>query len=189
MARKKKLTPSGQWRSRIVETGSADPHTLIPHGQNWRRHPTSQREALKGILAEVGWVQGVIVNRTTNRIVDGHARVEEAITNGETVVPVTYVELSENEEREVLATLDPLGAMATTDAESLKRLVKDVQTADRTVAKLLTSISKTSARESAGPVLSNFEYRIVVDCKGERHQAQLLKQLEKQGLICRPLIS
>ncbi len=50
------------------------------------------------------------VNRVTGNMLDGHLRTELALERGESYLDVTYVELSPEEERLVLATLDPLGA-------------------------------------------------------------------------------
>jgi ParB-like chromosome segregation protein Spo0J len=61
------------------------------------------------MLDTVGWVQSVIVNRTTGYVVDGHLRVAMAISKGEALIPVSYVELDEAEENLVLAALDPVG--------------------------------------------------------------------------------
>ena len=55
------------------------------------------------------------VNTRTSHIVDGHQRVTSAIAKGETV-PVLYVDLTEAEERVILATFDPIGALAERDA-------------------------------------------------------------------------
>jgi hypothetical protein len=88
----------------------------------------------------VGWVQQVMVNRTTGHVVDGHARVEEAISRGEPSVPVLYVELSEEEEGLVLATLDPIGAMAERDTARLDALLAEVSVDDAGLRRLLASL-------------------------------------------------
>lgn len=118
------------WRSRIVGRGEAPPESLTSNPRNWRTHPRPQLEALAGVLSEVGWVQDVLVNRTTGYVVDGHARIQLAVSRKEPTVPVVYVELSEAEEAKVLATLDPLGAMAGADPERLAALVREVTTDD-----------------------------------------------------------
>ncbi len=74
------------WRSRIVGHGDADPQTLVAHPENWRAHPRNQRRAMAGVLDRVGWVQDVIVNRRTGRILDGHLRVALALERGEATV-------------------------------------------------------------------------------------------------------
>ena len=75
----------------------------------------------------------VVVNVRTGHIVDGHARVEEAIARGETV-PVTHVDLSQEEEDLVLATLDPIGAMANTDEAKLNELLRGITVDDEELA-------------------------------------------------------
>ena len=124
------------WRSRIVGTGEEAPDALIANERNWRTHPKAQRAALAGVLDEVGYVATVLVNRRTGRLVDGHLRVDLARARGEAAIPVTYVDLSPEEEALVLASLDPLSAMASTDEAKLRELLAEVSVV--TVDLLLT---------------------------------------------------
>lgn len=128
MARRDEVTAKEKWRNRIVENGDVDPATLVPNPRNYRRHPERQVSALTGSLVEVGWVAPVTVNRTTGRLVDGHARVELALRNDVPSVPVQYVELSDAEEAIVLASLDPISAMASHDAKALDALLDEIAT-------------------------------------------------------------
>lgn len=138
--RRRSPTRSGEpWRSRIVDHADVDPRTLAPNDKNWRKHPDRQRSALRGSLDEVGWVSSIMVNRRTGRMIDGHARVEEALRKGETAVPVDYVDLSEEEEKLVLATLDPIGALAEADNDKLEELLGDI-TSDGEHTGLLASV-------------------------------------------------
>lgn len=116
------------YQNRIVGSGTANPADLVPNQKNWRRHPAQQQKAMTQVLETVGWVQDVIVNVKTGRLIDGHLRVEAAVKNGETSIPVKYVELTEDEERIALATFDPVGALAETDAELLAELQAAVET-------------------------------------------------------------
>lgn len=136
-----------KWRNRILGTGEEDPTQLLANPRNWRRHPVPQRKALRGSLSTVGWVQQVMVNQRTGFVVDGHARIEEAITNGEPTVPVLYVDLSEDEEALVLATLDPIGALAESDTKALAELLAEISTSDKGLQDLLTSLAASSAPE------------------------------------------
>jgi hypothetical protein len=118
--------PPAAWEDRILGYEPAvDPTQLLAHELNARRHPGAQRDALRESLGRVGWVDVVKVNQRTGKVVDGHARVEEAITAGATV-PVLYVDLDEKEERFVLATLDPISAMADFDSDVLSELLETV---------------------------------------------------------------
>jgi hypothetical protein len=134
-----KRRPQAVLRNRIVAHELVPAEKLVSHPLNFRRHPEAQRAALSGSLTEIGWVKSVIVNRTTGRIIDGHARVEEAAKKREPV-PVDYVDLSEEEERLALATLDPIGEMATVDDAALAELLQGVETEDRGLRDLLLSL-------------------------------------------------
>lgn len=137
-------TTDQMWRSRITRHADADPTALKANPQNWRSHPPAQREALVQTLDEVGWVQDVIVNETTGHVIDGHLRIELAIERGEPTVPVVYVELTADEERLVLATLDPLAGMAEPNTAALSALLDDILMPAGALGDLLSSIAATA---------------------------------------------
>ena len=133
--------PLGTWRNRILGSGEEAPDQLAANPRNWRTHPKAQRKALRGSLDMVGWVQQVIVNRRTGNVVDGHARIEEALSRNEPTIPVLYVDLSAEEEALVLATLDPIAAMAESDDERLRALLAEVAVDDDGLAALLADLA------------------------------------------------
>jgi hypothetical protein len=116
-----------QWRNRIVEQGMLDAQDAVLNPVNWRRHPEEQALAMDAVLDEVGWVQNVIVNRTTGHVIDGELRILRARERGEQV-PVTFVELTLEEEQKILATFDPISQMATPDTEVWGALIGQVET-------------------------------------------------------------
>ena len=131
MARRKQEAPAApeapaRWKNRIVGHGLVDPRLVKMHALNPRTHGDVQRAALRGALDELGWIGEVRINRTTGNLIDGHARIKEALDANENEVPVTYLELTEEEERLALATYDAIGAQAGYDAEVLTRLVSMV---------------------------------------------------------------
>ena len=133
--------PATAWKNRIVGSGEEAPDQLVANPANWRTHPAAQRDALRGSLATVGWVQQVLVNRRTGYVVDGHARVALALTRGERTVPVLYVDLSPDEEALVLATLDPIGAMAERDSDKLEALLAGLTVDDAGLRRLLADMA------------------------------------------------
>lgn len=145
------------WRNRIVGQGEADAETLMPNPLNWRTHPALQRAALAGVLSEVGWVQQVVVNRTTGRLIDGHLRVDMARGKGEKV-PYVEVELSEAEEELILATLDPLAALATTDQDALNALLAKLSPDDESVASLLAKLGDPSTLPGRDELIGGGDY-------------------------------
>lgn len=106
-----------------------DPRELKANEKNWRKHSRRQRQAYQALKKKVGWVGACLYNTRTDRLVDGHMRVDEAIKNGESVVPVLYRHLTEDQENLVLAQLDPIAALATTDDTALATLTKAVEEA------------------------------------------------------------
>ncbi len=61
---------------------------------------------------------------------DGHARIALAISKQEPSIPVVYVDLDEDEERLILASLDPLSAMAITDHDAIRELLAEISVDD-----------------------------------------------------------
>lgn len=135
-------TAATTWRNRIIGSGVESPDQILANPANWRVHPKHQQDALEGVLNEVGWVQDVIINANTGHLVDGHLRVSLALRRGEAEVPVKYVDLTEAEEALVLATIDPLAAMAVTDAAKLDELLRDVSTGEAAVQEMLAELAE-----------------------------------------------
>lgn len=144
--RRKPTAPQG-FRNRIVGHGEEAPDQLLANPKNFRIHPQSQQDALAGVLDKVGWVQQVVVNQRTGFVVDGHLRVALAITRDEPSVPVTYVDLSEEEEALILATFDPLGAMAGTDKDLLADLLQGLGGEDGAIRDLLDGLAREHGLE------------------------------------------
>jgi hypothetical protein len=129
-------------RNRIVGSGVEKLENILFNPRNWRIHPLNQQNALNGVLDEVGWVQEVIVNQRTGNLVDGHLRCQLAARKGEKEIPVKYVDLSEEEEALVLATIDPIAAMAATDKGKLDELFTSIQSDNAEVNKMLDEIAE-----------------------------------------------
>lgn len=180
------------WRSRIVGEGTVAAGELVPHPQNWRRHTREQAARLGGTLAGVGWVQRVIVNRRTGRLLDGHLRAEMARREGAgTPVPVVYVDLSEDEERTVLATLDPIGGMAVADEAALAALVRTIEDGDlRSVAEAVGGKAAAAAGDVEGEASAYREqYGVIVICRDAAHQEAVYNRLTGDGLECKVVVT
>lgn len=80
------------------------------------------------------------MNRRTGHLLDGHLRLRLALGRGEPTVPVLEVDLEPDEERLVLATLDPIGAMAEADGERLDELLASLMVDDAALAGLLDEL-------------------------------------------------
>ncbi len=147
---------NGHWRNRIIEYGTRPASQFQAHPRNWRKHPKAQREALAASLNGVGWVGVVLENARTGHLLDGHERLWQALEQGdETPVPYITVDLAEDEEHLVLATLDPIGAMAQTDAEMLEGILSELRETelvqeDGALDKLLNQIRNDTGLSEPG---------------------------------------
>ena len=183
------------WRNRIVGHGEEAPDQLLANALNWRIHPKAQQEALSGVLDEVGWVQDIIVNRRTGNVVDGHLRASLAIGRGEKSVPVVYVDLDEHEERLILATIDPLSAMAVTDTEQLASLLGEITVTDASLQSMLADLGvKAGVVPADGGGLPDVgepsggykeQYGVIVMCGDESEQQRVYETLRDEGYTCR----
>jgi len=133
-----------EWHNRIVGEGEEAPDQLLANPANWRIHPKLQQDALAGILDEVGWVQRIIVNRTTGHLIDGHLRVTLALRRDEPTVPVLYVELTAEEEAKILATLDPISGLAVADKEKFDQLLHGITVDDAALDEMLSGLQTLS---------------------------------------------
>ena len=129
------------WQNRIVGYGEESPDQLLANPHNHRIHPKRQQDALSGSLETLGVIQTVIVNKATGHIVDGHLRVTMALREGQTSIPVTYVELTEAEEAQALLSLDPIAAMAANDRDKVDELLRMVNTDNEQVMKHLADFA------------------------------------------------
>jgi hypothetical protein len=115
-------------RDRIRELRRVKARDLVPHPKNWRKHPRAQAAALRGLLTEIGYADALLVRELPDgalMIIDGHLRAE---TTPDLIVPVLVLDVTEDEAEKLLITLDPLAAMAESDAERMRSLLRTVQT-------------------------------------------------------------
>jgi hypothetical protein len=125
------------FRDRIKELRRVPASSLLPNPKNWRTHPQAQQDALRGILSEIGIADAVLARELPDgslMLIDGHLRAE---TVADAMVPVLILDVTESEADKMLATLDPLAAMAEKDAEKLASLLGELNAQNDTLAALV----------------------------------------------------
>lgn len=129
-------------RDRVKEFRRVPASELRPNPKNWRTHPKAQQDALRGLLAEVGFAGAELCRELPDgslMLIDGHCRAE---IMGANEVPCLILDVSESEADKLLATFDPIGAMAGADRDRLDSLLREVQTESQDVAKMLEELGK-----------------------------------------------
>ena len=151
------------FRNRIKELRWVKPSELADHPDNWREHPSEQREALRAVLSEIGYANAALARELPDgrlELIDGHLRKsladDESMPEG---IPVLVLEVSEQEAKTLLATMDPLAAMAEASVEKFEALLADIETDSDALRQLLdgecaknaassTAMEKVDARQA-----------------------------------------
>ncbi len=160
-------------RDRIKELRRVKASELRPNPKNWRTHPQEQQDALRGVLAEIGYADALIAREVEGgglELIDGHLRAE---TTPDEIVPVLVLDLTKKEADKLLATLDPLAAMAEANAAALEKLLGEIETDSQAVQEMLDGLAKDSGIEQAAsePVDNTYTNKIVLpiyEPKGEQ---------------------
>jgi ParB-like chromosome segregation protein Spo0J len=139
-------------RNRVKALRTVKASELAPNPKNWRTHPKAQQDALRGILAEVGYADALLARELPDgslMLVDGHLRAE---TTPEQKVPVLVLDINEAEADKLLLSLDPLAALAETNAQALDALLREVDTGSEGLQQMYADMA-----EAAGVVPPDFE--------------------------------
>ena len=87
-----------------MEITNVDIFQINPADYNPRNLTDEQKDGIKQSLTEFGFVNPLVVNSNPDRkdtLIGGHQRLKVAIEMGYTKVPVVYVNLTEQQEREL----------------------------------------------------------------------------------------
>jgi len=151
-------------RDRVRELRRVRGGDLVPHPRNWRTHPEAQRQALCGVLAEIGYADALLARELPDgrlQLIDGHLRAE---STPDTLVPVLVLDVTDSEAEQLLLTLDPLAGLATTDTVVLDELLAQVhfehdeilaalgESFQRATQEVLDRVTVPSPEAGGGPV-------------------------------------
>jgi ParB-like chromosome segregation protein Spo0J len=128
-------------RNRVKAFRMMPASDLRPNPKNWRTHPKAQQDALRAVLAEVGFADACLARELPDgsfMLIDGHLRAE---TLGDGEVPVLILDVNEAEADKILLLLDPLAGMAGTNTTALSELLHGVATTEQSLAELFEDMA------------------------------------------------
>ena len=127
-------------RDRIKSLRRVKASDLAPNPKNWRTHTDAQANAMRGILADVGYAGAALARETPDglQLIDGHLRAE---LTPDQKIPVLVLDVTEAEADKILATFDPIGSMAETNTESLAKLLSEIGTESDAVQAMLDELA------------------------------------------------
>jgi hypothetical protein len=132
-------------RDRILDLRRIPARDLQDHALNWRVHPQAQADALLGTLGELGIASALLVYDSPRQgglcIIDGHLRKS---LDPAQEWPCLLLDLDDDEAAYLLATHDPLGAMAEASKDALAALLEDVRSGSSAVQQMLAQLAEQS---------------------------------------------
>src|SRR3990167_6397570 len=148
-------------RDRVVAFERVKARDLQVHPHNWRMHPPAQSAALKGVLSEVGIAGALLAYRrdgeTKLTLIDGHLRADSA---PDQEWPVVIVDVTDAEADYLLATHDPLSAMARPEQDKLLDLLASVEPESQAVKDMLEALANGETQPPPDEGLVDVEPRI-----------------------------
>src|SRR5262245_31872972 len=167
---------------------------LVPHEWNFRLHPDVQRGALAALYREVGFARSLLAYELPDgrlKLIDGHLRRD---LDPDMEVEVEVLDVTDDEARALLLSIDPLAALAETQEQLHQRLLEmtpaasaDLEAAWRTAAE----VGRQAMEEHPLPGAMRLpeQYLILVTCRDEKQQVGLLERFRGEGLDCRALLA
>jgi hypothetical protein len=164
---------------------------LVPHEWNFRLHPELQRAALWALYEEVGFARSLLAYELPDgrlKLLDGHLRRD---LNPDMEVEVEVLDVSDEEARALLLSIDPLAALAQTQTQLHQRLLEltPVQSPDLQLAWQAAVAAVAEAKPPRSIDTVPEQYLLLITCRDEKHQVELLERFQGERLPCKVLLS
>ncbi|MCI0642524.1 MAG: hypothetical protein L0Y72_08125 [Gemmataceae bacterium] len=174
---------------------------LVPHEWNFRAHPELQRRALAELYEQVGFARSLLAYELGDgrlKLIDGHLRRD---LNPDMEVDVEILDVSDDEAKALLLSIDPLAALADVQEQIRRRLEATTPIdAPELRAAWQAAMEKGIAANSVNgeglgvrDLRAIKDYReqflVMIECRDEPHQVELLQRFTVEGLTCKALMS
>jgi hypothetical protein len=180
-------------RNRIKAHRRVRAGDLVPHELNFRSHGEVQRNALQALYRDVGFARSLLANELPDgrlKLIDGHLRRD---LDPDMEVEVEVLDVADDEARALLLSIDPLAELAGVQEQLRERL--------REVAPPVSPELEAAWQAAANAVLTGepakprwagkelpAEYYVLITCRDEQQQVELLGRLQGEGLKCKAVL-
>lgn len=174
-----------------------DVATLVAYPRNSRKHSAEQVAQIAASIKQWGFTMPVLTDEAST-IIAGHGRVMAAKKLGMKQVPVIVAaNWSEAQKRAYVIADNKLTENSTWDKKILAEELKEIgelgfdltETGfDTDEIDKLEKLFQGDGADSSSQ-LGDMEYQIVVKCRDEMHQTELLDRFEKDGLEVKAMMS
>lgn len=165
---------------------------LRPYAGNAKRHSVEQISELRLSLRQFGWTMPILA-RADGTVIAGHGRLEAAQSEGFDHVPVVVANGWTDAQCRAYGLADnKLSELGVWDEDALIAEVLAVKDEivipgfdDTEMARVL----EESEPPDTSPQLDGLTFSVIVRCRDEDHQRDLLARFAAEGLTCDALIS
>src|SRR5438045_2438422 len=184
---------SASIRNRIKSHRRIRAGDLVPHEWNFRLHPDHQKAALEALYHTVGFARSLLAYELPDgrlKLIDGHLRRD---LDPDMEVEVEVLDVTEEEARTLLLSIDPLAALAQTQEQLHRRLLELAPPVPEELQAAWRQAAEAALPPESEPLagLDEFPERwfVLVTCRDERHQVEVLGRLQGEGLTCKAVLS
>jgi hypothetical protein len=167
---------------------------LLIHELNFRLHPEMQRAAIQAIYQQVGFARSLLAIELPDgrlKLIDGHLRRD---IDPDMEVDVEVLDVNEEEARALLLSIDPLAALAETQQQLEDRLLEltpaispDLQGAWEAAANAMEGRRPYEPNREGVPMGPEL-WLVILTCRDEAQQVEMLRRFQGEGLPCRALV-
>jgi len=181
-------------RNRIKAHRRVRAGDLVPHEFNYRLHGSVQRDALAALYRAVGFARSLLAYELPDgrlKLIDGHLRRD---LDPDMEVEVEVLDVSEDEARTLLLSIDPLAALAVEQEQLHDRLLEIVPQPPRELAAAWEAAAGALLADEkrkwplAGDGLPQAFY-VLITCRDEWQQVELLGRFKGEGLESKAVLA
>ncbi|HKI31000.1 MAG TPA: hypothetical protein VKA46_03985 [Gemmataceae bacterium] len=184
---------SGPIRNRIKAHRRVRAGDLVPHEFNYRLHPETQRAALEALYRQVGFARSLLAYELPDgrlKLIDGHLRRD---IDPDMEVEVEVLDVNDDEARTLLLTIDPLAKLAEQQEQLRQRLTElappvPPELAEAWQAAAEACLERPKGKGLRGEALEE-QWYVLVTCRDEKHQVELLGRFKGEGLTCKAVLT
>jgi hypothetical protein len=181
-------------RNRIKAHRRVRAGDLLPHEFNFRTHPEMQRDALAALYREVGFARSLLAYELPDgrlKLIDGHLRRD---IDPDMEVDVEVLDVTDEEARVLLLSIDPLAELAQEQEQLRQRLTElapqvpeELKEAWQATAQGCLGWS-AKGRDLRDKALVE-QWYVLVECRDETQQVELLRRFQAEGLTCKAVLA
>jgi len=162
---------------------------LTPWEDNPRINDGEPVDAVAESIKRFGFAAPIIARKEDGMVIAGHTRLKAAHKLGIEKVPVRWMDLDPADARLLALADNKLGEKASWDDDILAEIIRSIDEDDLLLAGFDSDFAVKDEEIGAASEIVPEVWSVIVECKDELQQCDVMEYLEKGGFQCRALIS